>query len=140
MADRGELEVTTTKRARLSLESSFDQNDSSVGDPFKVEPQDSSISRYNVTEEGASEEKLPTETMSREQCVGHVGHERLESEDFPTCYSVEDGLENQDEHHYQPIAGKKKYFSEESSSKVNVVTFFMPAILFFGGIKSTIAF
>lgn len=107
MADRGELEVTTTKRARLSLESSFDQKDSSVGDPVKVEPHVSSISRHNVTEEGAGEEKLPSETMSREHCVGHVGHERLESEDFPTCYSVEDGSNNQDEHHYQPIAGKK---------------------------------
>ena len=107
MADRGELEVTTTKRARLSLESSFDQKDSSVGDPVKVESHVSSISRHNVTEEGAGEEKLPSETMSREQCVGHVGHERLESEDFPTCYSVEDGSNNRDEHHYQPIAGKK---------------------------------
>lgn len=107
MADRGELEVTTTKRARLSLESSFDQKDSSVGDSDKVEPYVSSISRHNVIEKGASEEKLSTETMSREQCVGHVGHERLESEDFPTCYSVEDGFNNQDEHHYQPIAGKK---------------------------------
>ena len=107
MADRGELEVTTTKRARLSLESSCDQKDSSVGDSDKVEPHVSSISRHNVTEESASEEKLPTETMSREQCVGHLGHERLESEDFPKCYSVEDGSNNQDEHHYQPIAGKK---------------------------------
>lgn len=107
MADRGELEVTTTKRARLSLESSFDQKDSSVGDSDKIESHVSSISRFNVVEQGASEEKLPTETMSREQCVGHVGHERLESEDFPTCFSVEDGLDNQDEHHYQPIAGKK---------------------------------
>lgn len=107
MADRGELEVTTTKRARLSLESSFDQKDSSVGDSDKIESHVSSISRFNVIEQGASEEKLPTETMSREQCVGYVGHERLESEDFPTCFSVEDGLDNQDEHHYQPIAGKK---------------------------------
>ena len=107
MADRGEQEFTTTKRARLSLESSFDQKDSSVGDSDKVKPHVSSLSRQNVVEEGAIEEKLPNETTSREQCVGHVGHERLESEDFPTCYSVEDGLNNQDEHHYQPIAGKK---------------------------------
>ena len=103
MADRGELEVTTTKRARLSLESSFDEKDISVGDSDKIETHVSSISHHNAIEEGASEEK----TMSREQCVDHVGHERLESEDFPTCYSVEDDLNNQDEHHYQPIAGKK---------------------------------
>jgi len=107
MADRGELEVTTTKRARLSVESCFDRKDSSVGDSDEIEPHISSISRHNVIEEGASEEKLPTETMSREQCVEHVGHERLESEDFPTCYSVEDDLNNQDERHYQPIAGEK---------------------------------
>lgn len=106
MADREELEFTTTKRARLSSETSFDLNGSSVGDPDKNEPQARSISGHDVTEQSNNAERLASETMSREQHVGHVGPERLESEDFPTCFSVEDGLDNLDEHHYQPIAGK----------------------------------
>lgn len=49
---------------------------------------------YNVIEEGVGEEKLLSEMMLCEYCVGYVGYERLESEDFLICYSVEDGLNN----------------------------------------------
>lgn len=130
MADREELEFTTTKRARLSSENSFDQNDSSFGASDKNEPQDSSISRLNETEQSANAESFSSETTSREQHVGQVGHERLESEDFPTCFSVEDGLDDLDEHHYQPIAGKKSSCNKKFSAKVNIYIFFMSAILF----------
>lgn len=107
MADRDDLEFTTTKRARLSSENSFDQKDSSIGEADKYDPQVGSISRLNATGQGDNIEKLSSEVTSREQHVGHIGHERLESEDFPTCFSVEDDLDNLDEHHYQPIAGNK---------------------------------
>lgn len=130
MADREEFEFTTTKRARLSSENSFDQNDSSIGDSDKNEPRVSPFSRPNETEQSTNTERLSSETTSREQHVGHVGHERLESEDFPTCFSVEDGFDNLDEHHYQPIAGKKSSCIEKSSIKFNIYMFFMSAILF----------
>ena len=108
MADRDELEeFTKTKRVRLSSEASLDQNVSSSGDSDKSEPQADSSLRLNATREGINIEKLSSGTTSREQHVGHVGQERRESEDFPTCFSVEDDLDNIDEHHYQPVAGTK---------------------------------
>ncbi|KAL9984453.1 hypothetical protein ACROYT_G006746 [Oculina patagonica] len=119
MADREELEFTTTKRARLSSENSFDQNDSSFGASDKNEPQDSSISRLNETEQSANAESFSSETTSREQHVGQVGHERLESEDFPTCFSVEDGLDDLDEHHYQPIAGPMGWIQRQMNLDIN---------------------
>lgn len=108
MADRDELEeFTKTKRVRLSSDASLDQNVSSSGDSDKSEPQADSSLRLNATREGINIETLSSGTTSREQHVGHVGQERRESEDFPTCFSVEDDLDNIDEHHYQPIAGTK---------------------------------
>ncbi|KAJ7343096.1 NAD-dependent protein deacetylase sirtuin-1, partial [Desmophyllum pertusum] len=129
MADRDDLEFTTTKRARLSSENSFDQKDSSIGEADKYDPQVGSISRLNATGQGDNIEKLSSEVTSREQHVGHIGHERLESEDFPTCFSVEDDLDNLDEHHYQPIAGPMGWIQRQMSLAVNpedILTYMVP--------------
>ena len=109
MADREELEFTTSKRARWSSESSCDQTFSYIDSYDKEEPNDDSILRLIGSEHSVSVENVSSETTSREQHGGHVSHERLESDDFPTCFSVEDDLDNLDEHHYQPIAGSKSF-------------------------------
>lgn len=109
MADREELEFTTSKRARWSSESSCDQMFSYIDSNDKDEAKDDSILRLIGSEHSVSVENVPSETTSREQHGGHVSHERLESDDFPTCFSVEDDLDNLDEYHYQPIAGSKSF-------------------------------
>jgi hypothetical protein len=48
-------------------------------------------------------------SSSREQDGGNnecQKHEQFESDDFPSCFSVEDDIDNNEEHHYQPIAGR----------------------------------
>lgn len=32
-------------------------------------------------------------------------HEQCGEDDYPSCFSVEDDIDNSEEHHYQPIAG-----------------------------------
>lgn len=46
----------------------------------------------------------PSEQDGGSSDVPH--HEQFEEDDFPSCYSVEDDIDNNEEHHYQPIAGK----------------------------------
>ena len=109
MADHEELELTTTKRARWSSESFCDQNESFLVSNEKEEPDDGAPLRSMGSEQNISVENLSSETASREQHGDHVSHERLESNDFPTCFSVEDDLDHLDEHHFQPIAGNKRF-------------------------------
>ena len=117
MADREEQEFTTSKRARWSSESSCDENVSFVDSNDKEEVKDDSLSRLTGSEQNVSVENLSSETASREHHGGHVSHERLESDDFPTCFSVEDDLDDLDEHHYQPIAGRESFCVLKSSGK-----------------------
>lgn len=47
-------------------------------------------------------------SSSREQDGGDNEfhkHDQFEGDDFPSCFSVEDDIDNTEEHHYQPIAG-----------------------------------
>lgn len=105
MADREELEFNTTKRARWSSESSCGHDLSFIDSNEKREPRDDSLSRTIESEHSVSFENVSSEMISREQNGGLVSHERLESDDFPTCFSVEDDLNDLDEHHFQPVAG-----------------------------------
>lgn len=105
MADREELEFNTTKRARWSSESSCGHDLSFIDSNEKRGPRDDSLSRTNESEHSVSFENVSSEMISREQNGGLVSHERLESDDFPTCFSVEDDLNDLDEHHFQPVAG-----------------------------------
>ena len=118
MADHEELELTTTKRARWSSESSCDQNESFLVSNEKEEPDDGAPLRSMGSEQNISVENLSSEIASREQHGDHVSHERLESNDFPTCFSVEDDLDHLDEHHFQPIAGNKRFCFLKSSGKL----------------------
>ena len=126
MADREELEFTTSKRARWSSESSCDQSVSGIDSIDKEEANNDQFLRQTGSEQSVSVENISSETESREQHGDHVSHERLESDNFPTCFSVEDDLNNLDEHHFQPIAGSKRIFVLKSSITQVSASFLCP--------------
>lgn len=114
MADHEEQEFTTSKRARWSSESSCDQNTSFVDTIDQRESNDGSVLRLIESEQNYLVESQPSEVELREQHGVLVSSDRLESDDFPTCFSVEDDLDDIDEHHFQPIAGNKKFYALKS--------------------------
>lgn len=111
MADHEEQEFTTSKRARWSSESSCDQNTSFVDTIDQRESIEGSLLRLIESEQNYLVESQPSEI---EQHDVHVSSDRLESDDFPTCFSVEDDLDDIDEHHFQPVAGNKNFYALKS--------------------------
>ncbi|XP_068710543.1 NAD-dependent protein deacetylase sirtuin-1-like [Montipora foliosa] len=119
MADHEELEFTTTKRARWSSESSCEQNHGSSDCNSTEETKDSFLLGLFGSDPSVSFENISSATTSREQYGGLTSHERLESDDFPTCFSVEDDVDNLDEHHFQPIAGPMGWIQRQMSLGIN---------------------
>ena len=105
MADHEGEECTSTKRARLSSDCHPEQKDSSTRCLDIEERREIAISLDAKNEEGVFNPTSPVQIGSREHHGGFANHERLESEDFPTCFSVEDDIDDNEEHRYQPIAG-----------------------------------
>ena len=130
MADHEEQEFTTSKRARWSSQSSCDQNTSFVDTIDQRESNEGSLLRLIESEQNYLVESQPSEIELREQHGVHVSSDRLESDDFPTCFSVEDDLDDIDEHHFQPIAGNKKFYALKSLLMLVFTTIACPPFCF----------
>lgn len=114
MADNEEREFTKIKRARLSSESSPDRSKTFIDCNGTEESKRGSLLNGLGPEVSVSLGNGSFATESREQHGGLTSHDRLESDDFPTCFSVEDDVDNLDEHHFQPIAGIKTFLTLNS--------------------------
>lgn len=104
MADES-FELLSNKRARLCSPSFSDDEYKSSHISSRSEQDNAEITRCSTAEKHLSE-KTGSE-LSREQDGGQVSRsEKLENNDFPSCFSVENSTEDSEEHHYQPIAGE----------------------------------
>ena len=111
MADNEEGEFAKIKRARLSSETSPRQSKVFIDFNGTEESKCDSLLNGIGSELSVSLDNGSFATESREQHGGITSHDRLESDDFPTCFSVEDDVDNLDEHHFQPIAGIKTFLT-----------------------------
>ena len=121
MADRDEWDdYTNTKRVRLSSDASLSQNISYSDDKDNIEPEIDFSWQLKATGEGENSKKPST---SREHHVGNGVQERRQSDDFPTCFSVEDSVDDIDEHHYRPVAGNCNSFSLKYPRNITSIRF-----------------
>lgn len=137
MADRDEMdEYTNTKRVRLSSDASLAQNTSYSDDKDKFEPEKDFRLQFTATGEGDNSKKPSSESTSREQHVGHGGQERRQIDDFPTYFSVEEGLDDIYEHHYQPVAGNYNLFALEYPQIITSTRFLYPPFCFCSSVSN----
>ena len=109
MADEFEARATSSKRVRLSSDA---QNEFVEQKPkLQCLNNDIILTKQESKEKEANfdEETLGEPADTREQ-YGDLSDyelpEKLDSDDFPSCFSVENEIGNEEEHHYQPVAGK----------------------------------
>lgn len=109
MADEQNEKATSSKRVRLSSEG---QNDF-LDDKTKIQYLDENFSRTNLESVGKQyvvndETFEPTVYLSDQYGNGndYELQEKEDSNDFPPCFSVEDVLDDEEQHHFQPVAGK----------------------------------